>query len=336
METAALAAAGRDPTGVVAVESRFGAATCVPGSDKLSGRSRPPNTIAPFSALADPSPSSQTIDADQLEIYVDLADIKRTFDGIRDDARTIVLESRRRQAPNAMKTPSSTEVIRFGISRTTRASSRRTSSRAGRLSFRVVYDEDKDLGPVALKDPGRHKSSSARRAIVGPRARRDGRGMAKGLDEYNGVERRFRCLASIAGVVVIDDYAHNPAKVQAALETARIAYPGLGVIADFQHPSILHAPREFAREFGLAGDADEIFLTETLSAREQPMEGVTAARRRMRASLGPRPLRGAAEARALADTLIVPCARATSSDDWRPATQPRRDRIVEKAFREDS
>ena len=100
--------------------------------------------------------------------------------------------------------------------------------------------------------------------------------MAKGLAEYTGVERRFQFLGERRGVVVIDDYAHNPAKVQAALETARIAYPGRRIVAAFQ-PHLFSRTRDFAREFAASlSTADDIYLTEIYPAREKPMEGVTS------------------------------------------------------------
>ena len=44
--------------------------------------------------------------------------------------------------------------------------------------------------------------------------------MAAPLAEFRGVGRRFQILGTARGVEVVDDFAHNPAKLEAALETA--------------------------------------------------------------------------------------------------------------------
>jgi UDP-N-acetylmuramate--alanine ligase len=90
------------------------------------------------------------------------------------------------------------------------------------------------------------------------------------------VERRFQRLGDVRGVAIVDDYAHNPAKVQAALATARIAFPGRRIIAAFQ-PHLYTRTRDFARDFGVSlATADVVYLTEIYPAREQPIEGVTS------------------------------------------------------------
>jgi len=56
--------------------------------------------------------------------------------------------------------------------------------------------------------------------------------MTKPLAEYHGVHRRFQSLGKAAGVEVIDDFAHNPAKIAATIKAAQIR--GSRVIAVFQ------------------------------------------------------------------------------------------------------
>jgi UDP-N-acetylmuramate--alanine ligase len=64
--------------------------------------------------------------------------------------------------------------------------------------------------------------------------------------------------------------------VRAALETARVAFPGRRLIAAFQ-PHLFTRTRDFAREFGESlAVADVVLLTEIYPAREKPIEGVTS------------------------------------------------------------
>lgn len=275
MATAALAAAGRDPTGIVGGRVSIWGGNLRMGGDRLYVVEADEYDRS-FLALSPTVAVVNNIEADHLDIYEDLADIKRTFAEFAKNARSIVLCADDTGA-NSMKTPSSTEVIRFGItSEDARVVAKDLALEPGGSRFRVVYDEE-DLGVVALKIPGRHNVLNALAAISsGLALGATVEAMAKGLAEYNGVERRFQYLGEARGVVVIDDYAHNPAKVQAALETARVAYPGRRVIAAFQ-PHLFSRTRDFAREFGTSlATADDIFLTEIYPAREKPMEGVSS------------------------------------------------------------
>ncbi|MEK9144038.1 MAG: cyanophycin synthetase, partial [Elusimicrobiota bacterium] len=45
---------------------------------------------------------------------------------------------------------------------------------------------------------------------------------ARALSSYRGVSRRFELIGESRGVIVIDDYAHNPDKVRAALAAAQL------------------------------------------------------------------------------------------------------------------
>ncbi len=44
---------------------------------------------------------------------------------------------------------------------------------------------------------------------------------AEGLRKFRGVERRFVKVGEVRGITVVDDFAHNPAKIKASLETAK-------------------------------------------------------------------------------------------------------------------
>src|SRR5699024_3059175 len=146
-------------------------------------------------------------------------------------ARTIVLCADDAEA-NSMKTPSSTEVIRFGIvSGDARVVAKDLTLASTGSRFRVVFDDD-DLGAVELRLPGKHTVLNAVTALSsGLALGATVEATARGLALYNGVERRSPWLGEARAVVVTADYAHHPAKVQAALETARIAYPGRRIVA---------------------------------------------------------------------------------------------------------
>jgi UDP-N-acetylmuramate--alanine ligase len=216
------------------------------------------------------------VEADHLDIYADLADIHRTFEQFAAPARTIVLCAEDPGA-NRLATPSTAEVIRYGIhSPDARLVAIDIRTEGGGSLFEVEYD-DEMLGEVELAVPGVHNVLNALAAI--------GSGLALGatvdemrlgLSSFRGVERRFQRLGTVGGVDVVDDYAHHPTEIRATLAAARTAFPGRRIVAAFQ-PHLYSRTRDFAREFGEAlAAADSVFVADIYPAREQPIPGVTA------------------------------------------------------------
>ena len=79
---------------------------------------------------------------------------------------------------------------------------------------------------IRLSVPGRHNASNALAAIAATRAlgvRIDD--AATALARFEGLKRRLETVGEAAGVTVIDDFAHNPDKIEATLATLR-AQPG--------------------------------------------------------------------------------------------------------------
>jgi len=84
-----------------------------------------------------------------------------------------------------------------------------------------------------LNQPGEFNLQNALAALaVCECAGCDPRAAASALQDCRGLERRFQAAGTAGGVTVIDDFAHNPEKIRAALKTARLA--GDRVIAVFQ------------------------------------------------------------------------------------------------------
>ncbi len=87
---------------------------------------------------------------------------------------------------------------------------------ADRSTFRV------DGVAFTLPVPGGHNVENALAAIAACRAVGVAlEEMVAPLAAFHGVGRRFQTLGTARGVEVVDDFAHNPAKIAAALETAK-------------------------------------------------------------------------------------------------------------------
>jgi UDP-N-acetylmuramate--alanine ligase len=74
--------------------------------------------------------------------------------------------------------------------------------------------------PVSLQVPGRHNASNALAALAA--ARVAGIGLeeaARAISGFTGLRRRLEVVGSANGIIVIDDFGHNPDKISATLKT---------------------------------------------------------------------------------------------------------------------
>jgi UDP-N-acetylmuramate--alanine ligase len=134
-------------------------------------------------------------------------------------------------------------------------------------------------GTVRLQVPGWHNvlNAAAAYAAATRGLALDPAAIRAGLAGFAGTRRRFETRGRAGGVTVVDDYAHNPGKVAAALQTAREVVSGGRVVVVFQ-PHLFSRTRDFAAQFGAAlGAADEVLVMDVYAAREDPVPGVTGA-----------------------------------------------------------
>lgn len=96
------------------------------------------------------------------------------------------------------------------------------------------------------------------------------------LPNFKGIKRRFELIYSSENRVLIDDYAHHPTEIDAAILAARALYPTkkLGVV--FQ-PHLFSRTRDFANGFSNSlNSVDTLWLLDIYPAREKPIAGVTS------------------------------------------------------------
>ncbi len=104
-----------------------------------------------------------------------------------------------------------------------------------------------------------------------------GEQIREGLNSYRGVKRRFEYVVKTDEVILIDDYAHHPAEVQAFLSSVKALYPDRELTAIFQ-PHLFSRTRDFADEFAESlSIADHVLVLDIYPARELPIEGITSA-----------------------------------------------------------
>lgn len=216
------------------------------------------------------------IEAEHLDIYDDLEDVKQAFIDYANkvpfygsvivclddpNVRSILPDLERR-------------IISYGL--TPQATVRATDLQMNQFNstFTVLLEGEK-LGVITLKAPGEHNVKNALAAVAtGLELNIDFKLIKEGLETFEGVYRRFQ-LKYNNGVMVIDDYAHHPTEVQATLQAANAGWPDRRVVAVFQ-PHLYSRTQELYKEFGLSFfDAEVMVVTDVYPSREKPIEGVT-------------------------------------------------------------
>jgi UDP-N-acetylmuramate--alanine ligase len=137
----------------------------------------------------------------------------------------------------------------------------------------VVRDAPAYDGTLAL--PGEHNRRNAGAALAALELAGVGREEAVGaLARFTGTGRRFE-VHVLGDRTVVDDYAHHPTEVGAAIAAARERFPGRKVRVLFQ-PHLYSRTRHLAAELADAlAAADDVTVTEIYAAREQPLAGVS-------------------------------------------------------------
>lgn len=275
MTTEALRAAKREPTGIAGGRVAAWHGNMLFGSQTLFVVEADEYDRS-FLALTPTVAVVTNVEADHLDIYRDLADVRGAFEQFVSPAKTIVLCADDKGA-NTLPVPSSAEIIRYGTgSNDARLCARKLNITGGRASFTAEFDGEA-LGVVELQVPGAHNVRNALAAIASGLAL----GvtvpeMAPGLAAFRGVERRFERVGEAKGVIIVDDYAHHPTEITATIDAARLTFPKRRLLVAFQ-PHLYTRTRDFADAFGHAlSAADLVFLTEIYPAREKPIPGVSA------------------------------------------------------------
>lgn len=100
--------------------------------------------------------------------------------------------------------------------------------------------------------------------------------LAKALETFKGVQRRFSYKIKENDFVFIDDYAHHPTEINAVYDAISEMHPGKKVLAIFQ-PHLFSRTKDFADDFAASlSKFDAIILLDIYPAREKPMEGITS------------------------------------------------------------
>ncbi len=149
----------------------------------------------------------------------------------------------------------------------------------GASCYDVVFTNRFDLAEHRLNNlrlpmPGEHNVQNSLAAIAVARELGvSDETIAQALQNFRGVGRRFTKVGEWNGAAIIDDYAHNPFKIAAALKAARQAYAGpiVAVVQPHRYTRLRDTFAEFAK---CLNDADVAVIAPVYPAGEQPIEGI--------------------------------------------------------------
>ena len=188
------------------------------------------------------------IDADHLDFFKDIDDIRhsfRRFAQLLPADGALIINADTLHYQDIIK-DLSCKIITYGLEHEAQYQATDiTYDKYGHASFTVLKDGRK-AGSFYLKVPGSHNVSNALAAIALARLLQIPNDViVKGLGSFTGTDRRFQYKGEVAGVTIVDDYAHHPTEIQATLNAAH-NYPHKKLCA-YSSLILTHVPRLFFR-----------------------------------------------------------------------------------------
>jgi UDP-N-acetylmuramate--alanine ligase len=156
-----------------------------------------------------------------------LQELRRLFRGFVVKAETVVLNLDNAETAALLPDVRSGRAVTYSLANAQAdlLASSPVPSPAG-IAFSVKARDTGEVVEVNLKVPGLHNVANALAALCAARA--CGVALAEAaahLGEFGGIRRRLDVVGTANGITVIDDFAHNPDKITATLETMH-AFPG--------------------------------------------------------------------------------------------------------------
>lgn len=218
------------------------------------------------------------IEADHLDYFTDLEDVKKSFrkfaESVPENGKIIANADDK----NTMDTllTLGRELFTFGLTDKADVYARNIK-RVGAASQFDIYYHGRKFTNVTLHVPGIHNVKNALAATaaciclgVRPAA------VKYGLAGFTGAGRRFEFKGKYNGADIYDDYAHHPGELQALID----AVEPLG----YQRIIVVFQPHTYTRTAALFDDfitqlrrPDVTYLTEIYAARETNVLGISSA-----------------------------------------------------------
>lgn len=211
-----------------------------------------------------------SLDPDHLDIY-------GTFEAMKEDYKAFALSSQKLLLHHSLVPLfDHPNRITYGMTKSANYYAEVTGVENGRFIFNV-FNGHELIGSFQSLLPGRHNVENALAAItVALELGCELDQIQAAVASFKGVQRRFERVYEKAGRVLIDDYAHHPTEINAAINAARELYPNRKLTVVFQ-PHLYTRTRDLEAGFVESlNQADNVLLLPIYPAREEPIEGVSS------------------------------------------------------------
>ena len=218
-----------------------------------------------------------TLEADHLDYYKDLGEIKDAFLEFVNKVPfygSVILcldeEPLQNLLPEIQR-----RIMTYGLLPQSELQAVDLSFKENRSHFRVKH-KGKVLGELDLKVAGVHNVKNSLAGVaVGLELDIPWEKIKDALDNFQGVSRRLEIKGEVKRIMVMDDYAHHPTEIEVSLKAVREGWKRR-IITVFQ-PHLYSRTRDFHQEFGRSFfNSDLLVITSIYPAREQPIPGVTS------------------------------------------------------------
>lgn len=217
-----------------------------------------------------------SVDTDHLDIYGNLKAIEDSFslfcENIRDNGICIANATVKQEILNPK-----VKNLRYSL-HDTQADfyAENIHIEDGKYIFDVIYPKGKFENFISFYG-GRHNIENAIGAIaIAFQLQINESDIRKAIETFKGVKRRFETHVKNDKHIYIDDYAHHPRELDAALLSAKELYPDKKITAVFQ-PHLFSRTKDLCDEFAASlSKIDKLILLDIYPAREKPIDGVTS------------------------------------------------------------
>ncbi|MFQ3610491.1 MAG: UDP-N-acetylmuramate--L-alanine ligase [Fimbriimonadales bacterium] len=129
-----------------------------------------------------------------------------------------------------------------------------------------------------LQVPGEHNVQNALGAIaVAHLMGIPAEPVREALASFRGVKRRQEVLGEIAGITVVDDYAHHPTEIRATVLALRQRFPERRLVIIYQPHLYSRTRDQLQGLIDSLAQADFVVVTDIYPAREKPIPGISSA-----------------------------------------------------------
>jgi UDP-N-acetylmuramate--alanine ligase len=276
--------AGLDPTSVIGGQVRgTGAEGAESGIGARLGQSEylvaeADESDRSFLALYPTIAVVTNLEREHLDVYHDLADIKREFTRFvnRVPFYGAVILGMDSPAVRSIRRRVKRRVVTYAVDGTADLRVKDVQLYGFSTAFTLLF-RGNEVGRFNLPVPGLYNVANALAALAtGAELGIDFDTMAQALVVFSGVHRRLERRGEKNGIAVYDDYGHHPTEVRVTLGALRHAFPDRRIVVVFQ-PHRYTRTKALADEFGTCfAAADELILTKIYAASEPEIPDVDA------------------------------------------------------------